>query len=193
MQVISMVSGLKLVLPSRHSTHFSAQNFQSGALRPSVFVAIFTCNLQMCFLPQRYAIFARRFPHWPPHPPLYGAYFLTILEHKTIENTTFQASPIIPLHTSVLLSHVFWQKACCNFRSNFSTINVCRHKCTTAKLLIVQDRAGCITASNCTWLTEATDQQRSRSVFHGKDLSQSAWKRSEGFAEANIIWGSRKD
>ena len=60
--------------------------------RPSVF---YDFDLEMCFSPQRRAIFHFRAQQPPPHPPLYRGYFSTQPTHKSLKNTAFRDFPNI--------------------------------------------------------------------------------------------------
>lgn len=54
--------------------------------------------LQMCFPQQQPAIFVQRSCKRPPRPPLYRAYFSTMPENKTIENTLLVLCCHNPFH-----------------------------------------------------------------------------------------------
>ena len=61
-------------------------------------------DLEMCFAPQRRAIFHRSCGQLAPHPPLWRAYFSTLLSHKSLEKHSVSRLSYLFAHLHLLSS-----------------------------------------------------------------------------------------
>ena len=64
-------------------------------------------DLQMCFAPQRRAIFHLSSGQLAPHPPLWRAYFSTLRSHKSLEKHTVSRLSYLFTHLHLLSSYSF--------------------------------------------------------------------------------------
>ena len=65
------------------------------------------CFVEMCFAPQRRSIFYLSSGQLAPHPPLYWAYFLTLLSHKSLEKHSVSRLSYLFAHLHLLSSDSF--------------------------------------------------------------------------------------
>ena len=88
---------------SRHSSvHFFDISTSKSAPRLTCFVHF---DFEMCFAPQRRAIFHLSSPQTAPHPPLWRGYFSTLRSHKSLEKQCWLCYLFAHLH--LLSSHSF--------------------------------------------------------------------------------------
>ena len=90
---------------SRHNgVHFFDISTSKSGPRPSVFN---TFDLEMCFAPQRRAIFHLSSGQLAPHPPLWRAYFSTLQSHKSLEKHSESRLSYLFAHLHLLSSDLF--------------------------------------------------------------------------------------
>ena len=90
---------------SRHNgVHFFDISTSKSALRPRCFVHF---DLQMCFAPQRRAIFHLSSGQLAPHPPLQRAYYSTLRSPKSLEKHSVSRLSYLFSHLHLLSSYSF--------------------------------------------------------------------------------------
>ena len=90
---------------SRHNgVHFFDISTSKSGPNPWCFVHF---DLEMCFAPQRRAIFHRSCGQLAPHPPLLRAYFSTLLSHKSLEKHSVSRLSYLFAHLYLLSSYSF--------------------------------------------------------------------------------------
>ena len=90
---------------SRHNAvHFFDISTSKSAPRPPVFN---TFDFQMCFAPQRRAIFHLSCGQLAPHPPLWRAYFSTLRSHESLEKHSVSRLSYLFAHLHLLSSYSF--------------------------------------------------------------------------------------
>ena len=90
---------------SRHNgVHFFDISTSKSAPRPKCFVHF---DFEMCFAPQRRAIFHLSSGQLAPHPPLYPAYFSTLRSPKSLEKHSFSRLSYLFAHLHLLSSDSF--------------------------------------------------------------------------------------
>ena len=90
---------------SRHNgVHFFDISTSKSGPRPPVFN---TFDFEMCFVPQRRAIFHRSCGQLAPHPPLWRAYFSTLRSHKSLEKHSVSRLSYLSAHLYLLSSYSF--------------------------------------------------------------------------------------
>ena len=90
---------------SRHNgVHFFDISTSKSAPRPRCFVPF---HLEMCFAPQRRAIFHLSSGQLAPHPPLWRAYFSALRSHKSLEKHSVSRLSYLFAHLHLLSSDSF--------------------------------------------------------------------------------------